>query len=146
MQATGFSERLLPLRYLGILITASRLSKMECKSLVEKITTSVKTWSMRNLSYVGRAALIQLVLMGIYAFWARILILPQGVIKQINAICRNFTCGADRMYKKAPYVVWKDVCLPKANWGVGLKNLEAYNKAWIAKLVRKWPRRKIAYE
>ncbi|KAJ8419404.1 hypothetical protein Cgig2_007179 [Carnegiea gigantea] len=27
------------------------------------------------------------------------------------------------------------VCLPKANGGVGLKNLEAWNKAWITKLV-----------
>jgi len=126
---------LLPLRYLSIPITANRLSKMEYRSLVDKITARITTWSTRNLSYAGRAALIQPVLMQIFTFCARILILPQGVIKQIMALCRNFLWGAASEYKKAPYVAWTEVCLPKANGGVGLKNLDAWNKAWIAKLV-----------
>ena len=62
LYATGFSAGTLPLRYLGIPITASRYSKMECRSMVDKITAKTKTWSTRNLSYAGRAALIQLVL------------------------------------------------------------------------------------
>ena len=32
-------------------------------------------------------------------------------------------------------MAWTDVCLTKANGGVGLRNLEAWNKALIAKLV-----------
>lgn len=73
--------------------------------------------------------------MGIYAFWARILILPQGVVKQITPMCRNFLWGAASTYKKVPYVAWREVCLPKKNGGIGLTNLDAWNKPWIAKLV-----------
>ena len=54
-----------------------------------------------------------------------------GVIKQINALCRNFLWRADNTYN----VAWKEVYLPKENGGIGLKNLEAWNKAWIVKLV-----------
>ena len=68
LHATGFSAGALHLRYLGILITASRLSKMECRSMVDKITARIKTWSIRNLSYAGKAALIQSVLLGIFTF------------------------------------------------------------------------------
>ena len=113
IQATKFSEGSFPIRYLGIPITASRLSKMECRSLVEKITARIKSWSTRNLSYTGRAALIHVVLIGIYIFWARILILPQGIVKQVNAMCRNFLWGADNIYKKTPYIARQEVCLPK---------------------------------
>ncbi|KAJ8420029.1 hypothetical protein Cgig2_011568 [Carnegiea gigantea] len=117
IQATKFSEGSLPLRYLGIPITASRLSKMECRSLVEKITARIKSWSIRNLSYTGRAALIHAVLMG----------------KNSHITTRGYK--ANSIYKKTPYVAWQEVCLPKENEGIGLKNLEAWNKAWIAKLV-----------
>ena len=59
---------------------------MECRNIVDKITARIKTWSTR--------ALIHSVLMGIFTFWARIIIIPQGVIKQITALCRNFLWGA----------------------------------------------------
>ncbi|KAJ8433455.1 hypothetical protein Cgig2_014496 [Carnegiea gigantea] len=36
LDVTGFQEGSLPMRYLGVPVTASRLSKLECKALVEK--------------------------------------------------------------------------------------------------------------
>jgi len=39
----GFTEGQLLFTYLGILITTSKLSKVECKALVEKITTRITT-------------------------------------------------------------------------------------------------------
>jgi len=43
LDITGFTEGHLPFRYLGLPITASRLSKGECKLLVEKITAKILT-------------------------------------------------------------------------------------------------------
>ncbi|KAJ8428134.1 hypothetical protein Cgig2_017732 [Carnegiea gigantea] len=42
LQITGFQEGHLPLSYLGVPITASTLSKMECRALVEKIISQIK--------------------------------------------------------------------------------------------------------
>ena len=58
----------LPFRYLGVPISASRLSKIECRSLVEKKMARSKMRTSRHLLYAGRAALIQYVLMGIFMF------------------------------------------------------------------------------
>ena len=76
LDITGFMEGNLPQRYLGMPITASRLSKMECKTLVDKIAAKITTWSSRHISYAGRVVLINNVLMGMFSFWAKIFILP----------------------------------------------------------------------
>ncbi|KAJ8435623.1 hypothetical protein Cgig2_012277 [Carnegiea gigantea] len=57
------NEGSLPSRHLGVPITASQLSNIECKSLVEKITTRIKIWSSKNISYTRRIVLINLVLL-----------------------------------------------------------------------------------
>jgi len=61
---TGFKEDKLPLTYLGVPITESKLSKMECRTLLDKITSKIKTWPSRHLSYGGRTRLINTVLLG----------------------------------------------------------------------------------
>ena len=73
--------------------------------------------------------------MGIYTFWVKVFVLPKEVVNQVTKLCRNYLWSADCSYSKNPYVAWAEVCLPKTVGGIGLKNLEVWNKAWIAKLV-----------
>ena len=42
LETTGYKEGCLPTRYLGVPITASKLSQMECHTLVEKIIEQMK--------------------------------------------------------------------------------------------------------
>ena len=44
LQITGLQECSFPLKYLGVPIIASRLTKIECRSLVEKILAGVHIW------------------------------------------------------------------------------------------------------
>jgi len=53
IRVIGFKEASLPMRYLGIPISASGLTKIECRTLVAKITGKVKLWSSRNISFAG---------------------------------------------------------------------------------------------
>ena len=64
----------MPFRYLGVPVIANRLSALDCRLLVEKVTKYIATWETRNTSYAGRVALINNVLMAIYTFWATIFI------------------------------------------------------------------------
>ncbi|KAJ8419934.1 hypothetical protein Cgig2_011573 [Carnegiea gigantea] len=41
LEITGFSEGHIPFRYLGMPITASKLSKLECRTLVEQISGKI---------------------------------------------------------------------------------------------------------
>ena len=38
-------------------------------------------------------------------------------------------------YQKSPYISWTKTCTPRKYGGIGLKNLGAWNKACIAKIV-----------
>lgn len=66
---TGFSVGSLPFRYLGIPVTRKRLSNSECTSLVEKICSHIRHWSVHYLSYAGRIQLINSILFGITNYW-----------------------------------------------------------------------------
>jgi len=43
--------------------------------------------------------------------------------------------GGEAEYKKAPYVAWDTICKPKNQRGLGIKNLNLWNQACIAKLI-----------
>ena len=123
------------MNYLGVPITASRLTKLECNTLLEKILTRVRVWTTKQLSFAGRAVLINSAIFGMFNYWASIFIIPNSVIERLTQICRNFLWGGKAEYSTTPKVAWDSVCLDKTSGGLGIKDLAAWNKALIAKLV-----------
>ncbi|KAJ8429587.1 hypothetical protein Cgig2_023793 [Carnegiea gigantea] len=130
LSVTGLRNTSFPLKYLGVPITASRLTKVECTSLVEKIMAK----ATKNISFAERARLINSVIFGMYTYWASIFLLPTEVTDKIIGICRNHLWSGVGEYKKAPYISWHQTCLPKSQGGIGIKDLSTWNKATIAKL------------
>jgi len=114
MEVTGLSECSLSLKYLGVPVTASRLTKMECRGLVEKIIAKVNVWATISFSFTGRAVLINSVLFGMYSSWASIFILPVEVVDTITIIYRNYLWSGSEDFKRIPHILWQQLCLPKA--------------------------------
>lgn len=67
---TGFQEGTLLTKYLGVPITASRLSKLECRTLVEKIVGKIRLCATKSISFAGRAQLLNSVIFGMFDYWA----------------------------------------------------------------------------
>ncbi|KAJ8428966.1 LOW QUALITY PROTEIN: hypothetical protein Cgig2_003297 [Carnegiea gigantea] len=132
MDLTGFSEANLPLQSLGVPVTASKLTKLECRSLVEKMLSRVHICSTRHFSFAGRAKPINSIIFGMFNYWASIFMLPTNVVERITQICRDFLWGGTDDYTKTPY---HSSSLEKKYRGLGLKDLAAWNKAVNAKLV-----------
>ncbi|KAJ8420385.1 hypothetical protein Cgig2_004699 [Carnegiea gigantea] len=103
-----------PLKYLGVPITSSRLTKVECRNLVEKITARMEIWATESLSYAGRVVLINTAVFGMFNYWASIFILPTEVVNKITQLCRNYLWGGAAEFKRVPHVSWQRACLPKA--------------------------------
>ena len=78
------------MKYLGVPITASRLSKLECGTLMEKIVGKIRLWATKSISFAGKVQLLNSVIFGMFNYWATIFIHPQEVINQMNHICRNY--------------------------------------------------------
>jgi len=100
----------------------------DCHTLVEKITTRISTWTTRHLSYAGRLQLINSVIFSLRTYWSSMFILPKKIIKQIEALCRNFLWSQTIDYQKAPQVTWDTICQPKVKGGLVVKNYQKWNK------------------
>ncbi|KAK1582899.1 hypothetical protein Q3G72_019353 [Acer saccharum] len=83
----------------------------------------------RCLSYAGRLQLIISVLSSIQVFWASHLCLPSKVLRNIEQkLCSFLWKGVDGNCR-GPKVAWADICLPKNEGGLDIKDLISWNKA-----------------
>ncbi|GJV92056.1 hypothetical protein Tco_1539869 [Tanacetum coccineum] len=63
-----------------------------------------------------------------HVYWAAILVIPIGIIHDIEQLVRGFLwCNGDLKRGKAK-VAWEDICLPKSR-GLGIRSLEIFNIA-----------------
>ncbi|XP_074314278.1 uncharacterized protein LOC141649487 [Silene latifolia] len=146
-QATGFVEGSMPFRYLGVPIQLGRLTKKECNILAEKMVNIIRSLGAKKLSYAGRLVLINSVLNTLYSYWASIFLIPKGVIRRVEAICRNYLWGSSADYHRTPLIAW-DKFSQKKRVAWGLKKLRygilpLLQNWWIgfmAKIDRLWIR------
>jgi len=125
-----FSRGLMPFRYLGVPIAAAKLRVHHFSPLIDKIAGHIIAWKSVVLSYAGRAELIKSILQGIQCFWLSILPIPVAVIDRILKLCRHFLWDSSHSL-----VAWKEVCLPKIEGGLGIKDLRCWNLALLAKVL-----------
>lgn len=133
VECSGFQQGKLPFRYLGVPISTKKLSAADSEQLIDRMIGRIRTWSSRNISFAGRRQLVNSVLMSICVYWAQIFMLPQAVMKRINAICRSYLWTGLCNSSKPGYVSWEDVCYPKCKGGLGFKSLLHWNLALVGK-------------
>ena len=125
----------MPFRYLGVPLSSKRLSAAECEHLAAKITSKVRSWQARNLSYAARLQLVSSVLINITNFWCQIFVLPKKVLKQANVICRAYLWHGKDDSNVPGNMNRVRVCTPKKEDGLGIKNLKVWNLVAVGKLV-----------
>ncbi|XP_074283636.1 uncharacterized protein LOC141608172 [Silene latifolia] len=135
LQISGFSEGSIPFKYLGMPIQTTRLKKQDCECLVDKICARIHGYGARKFSYAGRLVIVKSVLNSLHSYWASMFVIPKGIIKNIEAVCRNFLWDNSADYRRTPLVGWDTICRPKDEGGLGLKDQESWNKAMVGRLV-----------
>ncbi|XP_074277740.1 uncharacterized protein LOC141601363 [Silene latifolia] len=133
VRLAGFKMGQFPFRYLGVPISSKRLSVADCNRVVDKIVARIRGWGAKHLSYAGRLVLVKAVLTQMHAYWARIFLLPKGVIHKVECICKNYLWAGHAEYKHSPPVAWETCCLPKEQGGLGIINCHLWNAALIGK-------------
>jgi hypothetical protein len=58
---------------------------------------------------------------------------PNKVIKKLTSIQRDFLWGSSQTQKKVAWISWNSVCKTKIAGGLGVKNLDLFNIALLAK-------------
>lgn len=124
----SFATGSFPFRYLGIPLSASRLKGTDYAPLIDRITELIRSWTSQMLSYAGRLELLRSVVQGVCCYWLSIFSIPSSIIDRIEGLCRSFLWGS-----KIGRVSWRQVCLPREEGGLGLRDLRTWNKALLAK-------------
>nr|GEU99253.1 hypothetical protein [Tanacetum cinerariifolium] len=96
---------LLPVKYLGVPLVSRSLKAKQCKCLIDKVFKRVNDWRSKGLSFARRLQLISIVLSSI-----------QGELTKGKA-----------------KIAWANVCKPKKEGGLRVKDLPVWNKAMLAK-------------
>ncbi|XP_062103909.1 uncharacterized protein LOC133815034 [Humulus lupulus] len=135
LEVSRFTRSNLPFHYLGIPICSKKNSSTECGIILEKMVHKIKQWSSRKLLYMGRATLINFVLLSIHSYWAEIMTLPKKLLRDIEAIYRAFLWKGMAEYLGPSLVAWHNICLPKETRGLGFRNVLDWNIAALGKYV-----------
>ncbi|XP_061955562.1 uncharacterized protein LOC133677489 [Populus nigra] len=130
-----FQLGVLPVKYLGVPLISSRLSRQHCTLLVERIVSRIRLWTSASLTYAGRLQLIKSTLFSIQVYWSSLFILPTFIIRRIKGIFAAFIWKGTSLTPTGAKVAWASLCYPKSEGGLGIKRIKDWNKAAILKLV-----------
>lgn len=56
-----------------------------------------------------------------------------SILKEMEKLCRSFFGGQKKEERKMAWVSWEKICGSKREGGLGMRNVEAFNKAMLAK-------------
>lgn len=130
-----FKPEILPVRYLGLSLCSKRLSVKDWHPLISQIRWKYNAWMNRHLSLAGRLTLISSVISGIIGFWTSAFSIPGKVLKLINSLSTSFLWHGCLDNSRGAKVAWQDVCRPKVEGGLGLRNTASWNIVFGLKLI-----------
>ncbi|XP_074266782.1 uncharacterized protein LOC141590068 [Silene latifolia] len=137
LAATGYVEGAFPVRYLGIPLFSARLTQQMFVPLLEKIRSKINHWANHLLSYAGKCALVNSVIFGLQNFWGASVLLPKGVVKKINKLCKDFLWGIGDGQRKMVFKSWRSLCCPLVEGGINIKEVLSWNKCLMLDWIRK---------
>ncbi|GJU98891.1 hypothetical protein Tco_1328162, partial [Tanacetum coccineum] len=123
-----FNRGKFPVKYLGVPLISSRILNRDCKILVEKATNRIGDWKNKSLSYAG-LQLCKSVISSMQVYWASVLIIPKGIILDIQQLIRGFLWCNGALKREKAKVAWDVICLLKKEGGLGVRSLEVFNIA-----------------
>lgn len=130
-----FEAGSLSVRYLGLPLLTKKMNVQDYSPLISRIRAQIYSWTARHLSFAGRLQLIGLVIYSITNFWMSAYRLPNKCIQEINSIYAAFLWSGPVLSTQKAKIAWSDVCKPKDEGGLGLRNLNEANRVSCLKLI-----------
>ncbi|WCJ39636.1 RNA binding RNA-directed DNA polymerase [Euphorbia peplus] len=120
--------------YLGMPLMHGRVNAETFSHVVDKVCSRITGWKVKNLSFVGRLMLIKSVTSSILTYSMQTVLLPSSICSKLDACNQNFLWGSEPNARKIHLVNWNEVCKPKNEGGLGIRDTRTFNLAMLAKL------------
>jgi hypothetical protein len=101
--------------------------------MLDAIKNRLGSWGNKYISLGGRIVLINAVLNALPIFYLSYIRMPAKVWKEVVKIQRNFFWRGLSLKRRMCWVKWEDICKPKNEGGLGVKNLHVMNLSLLAK-------------
>lgn len=95
-------------------------------------------WKQKLISFGGRICLIQSVLSALPLFYLSFFRVPPCVVKVCNRLMRDFLWGTSDGGRRIAWVKWIDICQPKNVGGLGIKDIDLFNRSLLGKWLWRW--------
>lgn len=132
---SGIKLGTFPTRYLGLPLNPSRISLATLQPFLERITSKLHSWTVKNLSFAGKVRLVASVICGMVNFWSSVFVLPQGFYEKVDSLCSAFLWKNRTSAGTGARVSWEHICKPKKEAGLGLRRLQEFEKVFALKRV-----------
>ncbi|KAG6631973.1 hypothetical protein CIPAW_13G126100 [Carya illinoinensis] len=121
------------MKYLGLSLGASFKASRIWDGVIEKVEKRLSGWKRLYLSKGGRLTLIKSTLSNLPTYYLSLFPLPVGVANRIEKLFRAFLWGSLGEENKFHLVNWQRVIFPIVNGGLGVRDLNFFNKALLGK-------------
>ncbi|MCH82386.1 LINE-1 reverse transcriptase like, partial [Trifolium medium] len=132
----------IPFKYLGLPVGANPRKMSTWEPMLESVRRRLGSWRNKYVSLGGRIVLINAVLNAIPIFFLSYMKMPVKVWRRLVTIQRNFLWGGSSQRAKICWVKWDDICRPKNEAGLGIRDLRLVNISLLAK----WRWKLLTYE
>jgi hypothetical protein len=101
--------------------------------MLEVLKKRLGSWGNKYVSLGGRIVLINAVLSSIPIFFLSYMKMPVKVWREVVKLQRNFLWGGLSLKRRISWVKWEDICRPKKEGGLGIRDLRLVNLSLLAK-------------
>ncbi|PRQ42072.1 putative RNA-directed DNA polymerase [Rosa chinensis] len=127
----GFHAGRLPLIYLGVPIFCGKPRSCHLQVIADRAKSKLMGWQGRLLSMAGRTQLVQSVFQSMLLHSFSVYQWPAYLVKKLSTWARNFIWSGNIETRKIVTVTWTQVCAPKKEGGVGIRDLATLNSAAV---------------
>jgi hypothetical protein len=122
-----------PFKYLGLPVGANPRKVATWEPLLKVIRGRLGSLGNKHISLGGRIVMINAVLSAIPVFFLSYMKMPLKVWREVVKIQRTFLWGGLSKRSKTCWVCWEDICKPKKEGGLGIRDLRLVNISLLAK-------------
>jgi len=119
-----------PFKYLGIEVGGNPRKEKFWEPILNKLKSRLSVWKGRFLSMAGRICLVKSVITVVPLYYLSLFKAPESVCKRIISIQRRFLWGWGKDNKPISWISWKNLCKPREEGGLGIRDIRKFNVAW----------------